>query len=83
MGLPGVVEAPLVDLTVKLARAADKEKPCHRNLAIIHPGRGPHAGELRCADCDRHRGWLSKETGGWLLSVISKFGAPDGPLTIR
>ena len=49
MGLPGVVEAPLVGLTVKLARATDKEKPCHRNLAIIH--RGKRAARWRAALC--------------------------------
>ena len=74
---------PLCGLTVKLARNIDQQKPCHRNVATVHPGKGPHSGELRCADCDRHRGWLSKEVGTQLLAVIEKFGIPKEPLIIR
>jgi hypothetical protein len=70
-------------LTVRLERSIDQQKPCHRNMATVHPGKGPHAGELRCSDCDRHRGWLSKEAGTRLLAVIEKFGMPTEPLTIR
>jgi hypothetical protein len=75
--------SPLHGLRVKLARNIDKTKPCHRNVATVHPGKGPHAGELRCADCDRHRGWLSKEVGTQLLAIIEKFGMPTEPLIIR
>jgi hypothetical protein len=75
--------SPLHGLKVKLARNIDQQKPCHRNIAIVHPGKGPHAGELRCADCDRHRGWLSKEAGTQLLAVTEKFGLPTEPLVIR
>ena len=75
--------SPLHGLRVKLVRELDKRKPCCGTLAIIHPGKGPHAGELRCADCDRHRGWLTKQVGDWLLIVIDKFGTPREPLTIR
>ena len=83
--LPAVTGAtsPLLGLQVKLERNIDKTKPCHRNVATVHPGKGPHAGELRCADCDRHRGWLSKEAGEQLLAVIEKFGMPTEPLIIR
>jgi hypothetical protein len=78
-----VPAGPLFGLRVKLERNIDKTRPCHRNVATVHPGKGPHAGELRCADCDRHRGWLSKEAGTRLLAVIEKFGVPLEPLIIR
>jgi hypothetical protein len=67
--------SPLCGVQVKLARNIDQQQPCHRNVAIVHPGKGPHAGELRCADCDRHRGWLSKEAGARLLAIIEKGNA--------
>jgi hypothetical protein len=75
--------SPLHGLTVRLERNIDRLKPCHRNMATVLPGKGPHAGELRCSDCDRHRGWLSKEAGAQLLAVIKTFGMPTEPLIIR
>ena len=33
----------------------------HTNHSVeISPGRGPHAGELRCIQCNIHLKWLSK-----------------------
>jgi hypothetical protein len=75
--------SPLHGLTVRLERNIDRLKPCHRNMATVLFGKEPHASELRCSDCDRHRGWLSKEAGTQLLAVIEKFGMPTEPLTIR
>jgi hypothetical protein len=73
----------LIGLRVKLDRPIDKERPCCRNFCIIGPARGPHAGELSCADCSQHRGWLSKPTAQWLKTVVKKFGAPTSPIIIR
>ena len=49
----------------------------------IGPPRGPHAGELICHDCGRHRGWLSKTAGSWIESVIEKSGVPTTPIIVR
>jgi hypothetical protein len=43
---------------VRLARDIDLAKPCCENIAHIEPGRGPHAGGLRCAKCGKWRGWI-------------------------
>ena len=75
--------SPLVGLAVLLERDIDRQKPCHGNIAVIHRGKGPHLGELRCKTCGRHRGWVSKEMGAQLLAIIEKFGPPEAPLTIR
>ena len=75
--------SPLVGLRVRLDRPIDRDKPCCRNVCEIGPGKGPHVGELFCADCGQHRGWLSKSTGHWIENVVSRFGAPTTPIVIR
>jgi hypothetical protein len=74
---------PLVGLHVKMDRPVDRDRPCCRNICKIGPGKGPHAGELLCTDCDQHRGWLSKPTAHWIESVISRFGAPTTPIVVH
>src|SRR5215470_14124381 len=73
----------LVGLKVKLDRAADRERPCCRNVCIISAGKGPHAGELHCADCGQHRGWLSQSIAQWIEDVVTRFGAPTTPIVMR
>jgi hypothetical protein len=51
-------------------------KTCCDNVAIITSGKGPHAAELRCAGCDAHRGWLSKQAFDSILENSRRFGAP-------
>jgi hypothetical protein len=55
-------ETPLIGLRVKLDRPVDRDRPCCRNFCTISFSKGPHAGELICADCGQHRGWISKAT---------------------
>jgi hypothetical protein len=61
----------VVGIKVKLDRDIDRENPCHDNVAVIHPGKAQHAGELRCAHCDRYRGWLPQST----CNFISRNGS--------
>jgi hypothetical protein len=75
--------SPLTGLRVQLDRPVDRERPCCHNICTIAPGKGPHAGELFCTSCGRHRGWLSKATAQWIESVIARFGAPTMPLVVR
>jgi hypothetical protein len=76
-------EPTLVGLKVKLDRPVDREQPCCLNICTIGPARGPHAGVLTCTGCGRHRGWVSKSTAQWITAVVSKFGAPTGPIIVR
>jgi hypothetical protein len=46
---------------VKLARRVDADQPCHENLAVVHAGKGPHAAELRCANCGIAAGCRAKQ----------------------
>jgi hypothetical protein len=73
----------LVGLKVKLDRSVDRERPCCKNICTIGAARGPHAGELNCAACGQHRGWLSKTTARWIEHVITRFGAPTTPIVVR
>jgi hypothetical protein len=70
---------PLIGLKIKLDRPIDRDRPCCRNICIIAAGKGPHAGELHCADCGQHRGWLSKSTAQWIEHVATRFGARTTP----
>src|SRR5262249_53181929 len=72
-----------VGLKVKLDRDIDREKPCHDNLAVIHPGKAQHAGEFRCAICGAHRGWCSQATHNLICETVRRFGAPGEPIIVR
>src|SRR5258708_2651574 len=78
-----MINGNLVGLKIKLDRPVDREQPCCRNVCVIGAGKGPHAGELRCADCGQHRGWLSQSTAQWIEHVATKFGAPTTPIIVR
>src|SRR5262249_23181935 len=53
---------------------------CGSNVTLISRGRGPHAAELRCRNCDRHRQWLSHEDyricGTVLAEITDRCGEP-------
>jgi hypothetical protein len=77
----GHVAAPML---VKLARSIDQDKPCCGNIAtVLVRHTGVHAAELRCAGCDRHRGWLSKRAFDFLTTTAQRFGAPAEPIILR
>ena len=78
---PDVVN--LIGLCVRLDRHVDRLLGCHDNIAVIGEGRGPHAAQLRCAECNRHRGWLSHATTNFLRETVRTFGVPDEPFVIR
>lgn len=67
---------------VCLDRRTDREKPCCENLATIAPGKGPHAAELRCSVCDRHRGWLPQQALDFISSVAEEFGKTAEPIVL-
>jgi hypothetical protein len=77
------VESPLVGLRVRMDRPVDRDRPCCRNFCTIGSTKGPHAGELICADCGQHRGWITNTVAYWIESVIARFGAPTTPILVR
>jgi len=83
MSVPLFDSPTVIGLKVKLDRPVDRERPCCLNICTIGPARGPHAGELICASCGQHRGWLSKSTAQWIEHVATRFGAPTTPIVVR
>jgi hypothetical protein len=71
--------SPTNGMMVKLDRDIDRAQPCHDNIAYILPGKPPHAGELRCAACDRHRGWAPHALITFITETARRFGAPNEP----
>lgn len=70
-------------MRVKLDRSIDRDRPCCDNIAIIRPGKGPHAAELRCESCGAHRGWMRAEALNFVTALAQRFGAPAEPLILR
>jgi hypothetical protein len=73
----------LIGLKVKLDRPIDRGRPCCLNVCVIGAAHRPHAGELICAGCGQHRGWLSKATAQWIEHIVTRFGAPVTPIIVR
>ena len=68
-------QSPAIGIIVRLDRDIDRQRPCHDNIVIIHPGKAPHAGELRCATCNAHRGWAPKAMLDFVTETTKRFGA--------
>jgi hypothetical protein len=79
----GKFEMNITGLKVQLDRPTDRDRPCCRNVCIVHEGKPPHAGRLQCTDCNQFRGWLSKPTAQWIEHVVLRFGAPTAPIIVR
>jgi hypothetical protein len=73
----------ILGIKVRLDRRVDRAHGCHDNLAIISEGRGPHAAQLHCIECGKHRGWLAHATANFLEEAVRFFGVPNEPFTIR
>jgi hypothetical protein len=63
--------SPLHGVRIKV----EARKHCCDDIAIVRPGKGPHAHELRCEWCGKHRAWLPKEAAAFLLETLRHF--PD------
>jgi hypothetical protein len=71
----------LVGLTVEIASGGCPQ--CRGKLAVIHEGKGPHAAEMTCLACNRHRGWVSTSTAKRIREVVDRFGMPREPIIFR
>jgi hypothetical protein len=71
-----------VSLNGLLLRFPDRCPRCDDDTAVIHDGVGPHAALLRCAGCDRFRGWLSRDTFRFVAETVRLFGRSDKPINV-
>jgi hypothetical protein len=67
---------------VRMDRNVDRTNPCHGNVCRVLPGTPPHGAELRCNECNRHRGWLPKHVCG-LFDKYADMTAEDDIPTLR
>jgi hypothetical protein len=65
--------SPLQGMTFVLDRKIDRQKPCCDNFAVVQAGKGPHAAELRCKKCGKHRGWMPRKVTDWFLTLLAIF----------
>jgi hypothetical protein len=70
-------------LRVRLDRGIDRQKPCHQNIAVVRPGKPPHAAALHCEVCGTFRGWMRAEALTFIESLAQQFGAPAEPVILR
>jgi hypothetical protein len=75
-------QSPAIGIVVRLDRDIDRQRPCHDNVVIIQPGKASHAGELRCAKCNAHRGWAPKAMLDFATETTKRFG-PSQTITWR
>jgi hypothetical protein len=78
-----VVPLPPHDRSHGLAMQMPSVCQCGTALAVIGPGKGPHAAALHCAECDVHRGWVPHATHRFLIELINRFGQPAEPIVVR
>jgi hypothetical protein len=69
----------LAGLEVCLSRGCK----CGHGFLVTGPGKGPHQASLHCARCRRHCGWLSTEAAAFLTEIVTRFGRPTAPITVR
>jgi hypothetical protein len=70
---------PAVPLTGRAVSLATVCWRCGTNVALINPGRGPHAAELQCRNCNTQQ-WLSyadyETIVRFFAAIENEFGAP-------
>jgi hypothetical protein len=67
-------QSPPIGIVVRLDRDIDRQRPCHDNVVTIQPGKASHAGELRCAKCNAHRGWAPEAMSDFVTETAKRFG---------
>jgi len=70
--MPPSSDDPLLGAKVKMPSLCR----CGTDAAVVGAGTVTHRASVLCANCKRHRAWLSESTASWLLNVAGKFGAP-------
>jgi hypothetical protein len=74
----------LIGLPIKLERTIDGPcAACGDAAVVIGCGAEPNSASLRCASCDRHRGWLPAAIAEFLTNLVARFGPPTHPIIFR
>jgi hypothetical protein len=54
-----------------------------RKIAVIGSSSAIHYGSLRCEQCGKHLGWLSKQSYDFIAETQRLFGRPTDPILVR
>ena len=73
---------PLPRLRLRLDRDCDRQRPCCQGFGVIQPGTTTHAYGLRCADCERHLGWIKRAAAAVLRDLAAE-GRMTAETTLR
>ena len=83
MLLPFEDKPPLDDPLIGLVVDLQDPCKCGAHVAVIGPGKAQHAASLRCHACDRHRGWLAKQTHNFISESIKQSGRSADPIKVQ
>jgi len=70
----------LFDLYTEPAAKVRLHRPCEKcdgRIGMVGPGKGPHAGELRCQRCLTHSRWITERERQIIKRVSSSPHAPE------
>jgi hypothetical protein len=56
---------------------------CGARAAVLGSSRAMHHAAIRCAECDRHRGWVSAAFAAFVGAILDEFGRPTAPIILR
>jgi hypothetical protein len=56
---------------------------CGARAAVLGSSRAMHHAAIRCAECDRHRGWVSAAFAAFVGAIVDEFGRPTEPIVLR
>jgi hypothetical protein len=71
--------ADLIGLSVR----PDDDCSCGEGIAVLKTAPPPHAAELVCIACGKHRGWLPRRARDFITETIEQFGRPSEPVANR
>jgi hypothetical protein len=77
------VEPQAADPVIGLAVDLQQQCRCGAYIAVIGPGKGPHLASLHCQACEKHRGWVSRESHRFISETIRLFGRPTAPIKVQ
>ena len=73
----------IIGLLVRIERVNKCRRSNCRKVAFIGSGNAMHHGSLRCEQCGKHLGWLSKQSYDFITETRRLFGRPTEPIVVR
>jgi hypothetical protein len=73
----------IIGLLVRIERDIKCSHSYCRKLAVIGPSNAMHHGSMRCDQCGKHLGWLSKQGSDFITETQRLFGRPTNPFVVR